>query len=70
MEFEAPPLEQQLPIYFPLKEGVRIEDDSDSDSQDDGVKKIAKQYAQHKEPGTKKVSLHTPHLRSVLIDLF
>lgn len=42
MEFEAPPLEQQLPIYFPLKEGAKLDDDSDSDSQDDGVRKIAK----------------------------
>ena len=50
---------------MPLKQGVKIDYNSDSDSQDDGVKKIAKHYgaSQIKEPGAKKVSLHTPQLR-------
>ncbi len=45
MEFEAPPLDHQAPIYLPIKQGVNLnaDDDSDSDSLD-GVKKIAKSF--------------------------
>ena len=43
---------------------------SDSDDDDDGVKQIAKQFAQQKEPGAKKISMHTPELRKMLFTLF
>ena len=41
-----------------------------SDDDEDGVKKIAKHFSQHKEPGSKKVSLTSGELRSMLFSLF
>ena len=52
MEIEAPPLDQQAPIYIALnKNGQKQVQSDSSDEDDDGVKKIAKQFSQHKEPG-------------------
>ncbi len=47
-----------------------MQGDSSDDDDDDGVKKIAKQFSQHKEPGSKKVSLTSGELRSMLFSLF
>ena len=43
---------------------------SDSEDSDDGVKKIAKQFAHQREPGAKKISMHTAELRMMLFTLF
>ena len=71
MEIEAPPLDQQAPIYIALnKNGQKQMAQSDSSDDDDGVKKIAKHFGQHREPGSKKVSLTSGELRGMLFSLF
>ena len=71
MEIEAPPLDQQAPIYIALnKNGQKQVAQSDSSDDEDGVKKIAKHFGQHREPGSKKVSLTSGELRGMLFSLF
>lgn len=95
MEVEAPPMDQQQPIFMRLglkghqprmSANQELSDDDSSEevsfgggkksSVENELKKIAQTYvgvgsiAATREPGAKKVSLHSSELKKVLLRLF
>ncbi len=70
MEFEAPPIDQQEPLYMSLHKGDISDASSEEEGRPSNVKKISKSYAISKQPGDKKVSMHSSQLKRALFSLF
>ena len=59
MEFEAPPIDQQEPLYMSLHNGDISDTSSEDEDKPSNVRKVSKSYAITRQPGDKKVSMHS-----------